>query len=274
MKTRTAAEQHIRSLFHYQPFDAVRLARIFTENTLYCSNPTDFNDPWDCRPFFSKAILNDAPSYDRIAHWFTQVERKHNHTLPEAEHLRREHILRTDRQFLEARIDELTVGMKEAIEKQYRVFCLSLHADSALMWAHYAQSHRGICLEFSVQNPIFCGALPVEYTTGYPEFDLADDGGDASIHALLTKSQDWSYENEFRLIVAAPGYDSPGLHPTTGNFLTLPMGVLRSVTVGCLMASEDRALVRALVKGTAAPVELLIAHRTADRYALEIRKDG
>jgi hypothetical protein len=63
MRTRTAAQQKISRLYHYQPFDATRLARIFTEGTIYCSNPRDFNDPWDCKPGMELTVLpeRDVP---------------------------------------------------------------------------------------------------------------------------------------------------------------------------------------------------------------------
>jgi hypothetical protein len=196
---------------------------------------------------------------------------KHNPSLPGEEHSRREHVLRTDKKFLEVRMDEFTAGMEDAIGTQYRVFCLTPHSDSPLMWAHYARSHSGICLEFSVENILMCGALPIEYLDRYPEFDPTDGDIDANLRPLLTKSKDWTYENKFRLIVAAPGYKSPGLPPTTNNFVELPPGTLKSVTTGCLMPHADRELMRALVKGARSQVKLLAAHRTPDRYALEIR---
>jgi hypothetical protein len=38
--------------------------------------------------------------------------------------------------------------MYEALCQSYRVYCLSEVCDSSLMWAHYADSHQGVCLEF------------------------------------------------------------------------------------------------------------------------------
>ena len=46
MKTKTAAALGIERLYHYQSFDKPeRLARVFTDGTLYFSRPRDFNDP-------------------------------------------------------------------------------------------------------------------------------------------------------------------------------------------------------------------------------------
>jgi Protein of unknown function (DUF2971) len=273
MKTKTAAEQQVRSLYHYQAFDdPTRLAQILTTGSIYCSNPKAFNDPWDCRPYFSKMRLDDPVEYRRAVQWFVRVGRKHYPLLPETEHARREQILLVDRARLEWMINQMTASMEQAAFSQYRVYCLSTHAAAPLMWSHYAASHRGLCLEFSVRNVIFCGALPVEYLDNYPELDLSNDDEDASLKTLLTKSSDWCYENEFRLIVAAPGYASPGVLPTNDNFLTLPPGALRSVIMGCLMPEKDREIVGSLARNASRAVGLSEAHRVPNHYALDIRE--
>jgi hypothetical protein len=271
LTTKTAAERRIRRLYHYQPFHADRFARIFTECTIYCSNPKDFNDPWDCRACFSKLLLNDAVEYERTVQWFLRIGLKHGSLISPEEHTRREQELRTNRKLLEWMIDEATARIGEAVNNQYRVYCLSTHGDVPLMWSHYANAHHGVCLEFSVENDLFCGALAIEYLERYPQLDLADDDKDAGLRALLTKSEHWRYENEFRLIAAAPGYTFPGLLATKDNFLQLPTGSLTAVIVGCLMQESDRDIVGALVNGASWPVALMEAHRVPDRYELELR---
>jgi hypothetical protein len=55
MKTKTAAELHVERLYHYQGFDRPeRLARIFTEGTIYFSKPGDFNDPLGLSAIFQQ----------------------------------------------------------------------------------------------------------------------------------------------------------------------------------------------------------------------------
>ena len=95
MNTKTAAEQRIRSLYHYQAFDDLgRLARILTDGAIYCSNPKDFNDPWDCRPCFSKKLLDEPVQYERVVQWFIGSGRRRDPSISDAEHFRRGQILR------------------------------------------------------------------------------------------------------------------------------------------------------------------------------------
>ena len=53
-----------------------------------------------------------------------------------------------------------------------------------------ANSHRGIWLEFSLNNKIFCAALRCEYTSVFPIMMLHDDSDEAALLSLLAKRDD------------------------------------------------------------------------------------
>jgi len=40
-----AAQRRLKQLYHWQRFDAGRLEAILRDNAIYCSRPSDFNDP-------------------------------------------------------------------------------------------------------------------------------------------------------------------------------------------------------------------------------------
>src|SRR5580698_1814969 len=62
---RIAAQAGFKSLYHYQDFkvdlklDVERVTDILRNHRIYCSNPADFNDPWDCKPFFDPDLTDD-----------------------------------------------------------------------------------------------------------------------------------------------------------------------------------------------------------------------
>ncbi len=64
-----AAQRHSRWLYHWQRFDAARLEVTLKDNTIYCSWPGDFNDPWDCRPFFNTEQLSDPEELQKHIDW-------------------------------------------------------------------------------------------------------------------------------------------------------------------------------------------------------------
>jgi hypothetical protein len=90
----------------------------------------------------------------------------------------------------------------------------------------------------------------------------------------VTKSADWSYEVEWRLVALERGFALSSLDPdlliTDNDFLTLPRGVLRSVTIGCLADDPSRVLIEGLVKIHAPDVLVRQATLASDRYELRI----
>jgi hypothetical protein len=88
---------------------------------------------------------------------------------------------------------------------------------------------------------------------------------------LLTKSDDWEYEREYRIIGLAEGVSRPiGLqHPLmlSGNFLRLSKGALQAVIAGC---EADHEKIRAIVQGINPSLTVKRAVRMRSKYRLEI----
>lgn len=92
--------------------------------------------------------------------------------------------------------------------------------NNELMWAHYADSHRGFCIEYDLD--ILCQHYPegfnviselnVEYQINRP--NISSDGNiDDILHKLFgIKSTAWEYENEYRIV-----FGSTGLKPVPKN---------------------------------------------------------
>jgi len=257
-------------LYHYQPFKPERLSPIIEGNTIYFSNPKDFNDPWDCRPCFDASILEDPVARERHIAFYMNADRKH-FPKPEAEHARREHALRNTPGFLEALIDKMT-GIDGSIFKRYRVYCLSAKPDCTLMWSHYAANHTGVCLEYdSTAQTTIATALQIDYRDQYPAMDLTDQGP-AVLLPLITKSSVWAYEAEYRLIAQerAEAASRGVTLLTDNNLLTLPDGTLRAVIAGCSMPPESRERLRAMIDGAGNKIMLREAKRIPNRYDLMI----
>lgn len=97
---------------------------------------------------------------------------------------------------------------KELNIKRDRIFmaCFSECKSSLLMWAHYANAHKGYCIGYKF-NDIFdlygINILPVTYTKDFLTIDNLEtfkDHHETFIKACKTKSLEWSYEKEWRLL--------------------------------------------------------------------------
>lgn len=91
------------------------------------------------------------------------------------------------------------------------VCCFSGDRKNALMWAHYADSHKGVCIGFStpVLHSTFAAHLfPVEYVKNFPKVDFMKDHDEAVTRIIMTKSEHWEYEKEYRLTSQRKGLHS------------------------------------------------------------------
>lgn len=267
---KSAIQAGVQLLFHYQPFDVSRIEHTLVQDRIYFSKPSAFNDPWDCRPAFSKRLLDDAKIYERHVEYFSDLGHRVLR-LPPEEVGRRARRLSEDRAFMLQQVDELTHGIQTAIEEKYRVYCLSTRNDSILMWGHYARNHTGVCFGFRTSTEAFCGALSVEYSPSYPAIDMTDDDEMLFVRqTLCTKAQDWSYENEFRL-VAKEG-ESEGFVTVEGGFLNVGTDALERVIVGCLMSPDNVDQVLRMARTRAKPVPVYRACRVAEFYNVSLEQ--
>jgi hypothetical protein len=114
-------------------------------------------------------------------------------------------------------------GSNEAfIEQQYRCFneyrsnigvcCFSESPKKILMWSHYANDHKGIVYEFTTD--LFSGSTSESFKGCRFKVDYAKDNKyellsyaltgklkeDQFVKGLLTKANEWKYEEEYRFI--------------------------------------------------------------------------
>lgn len=81
------------------------------------------------------------------------------------------------------------------------VSCFSRKNDSILMWSHYAENHSGFCIEFySNKTMNSLNPLDVNYIENFKKVNYYANKKDALYHMLYTKSLDWHYEQELRLV--------------------------------------------------------------------------
>lgn len=122
--------------------------------------------------------------------------------------------------------------LQKTIEN-FGVICFTETSHSILMWSHYSNCHRGMCLGFDIPNTDHAGVYKVEYSRNYPDLDFGNIWHkDGVMKILWTKSPDWSYEKEWRLITVE------------GNKLEDYKGRLSQVIFGCRTSDVDKEEIR------------------------------
>jgi len=83
--------------------------------------------------------------------------------------------------------------------------CFSEKNNSLLMWGHYANGHRGICVEYNtieLNRTSNKTIIPVDYSDKLPVFASADETSVIRffLQTIRTKCTDWDYEDEWRCV--------------------------------------------------------------------------
>ena len=236
--------------------------RILTENELYFSRPSAFNDPFDCLPVMSL----EAPDPEFLKYLIALYKRRMP-GMSRTERKANAKIVLKDRKRNHRSSDALATlqeGMQEATNSA-GVLSLAEHPDHVLMWAHYADSHRGICLRFraSSTTPFFGYAQRVHYQVERPAVNLINDSPHVqSEKALLTKADFWSYEREWRIVEHEKG---PGVQ-------RFPPELLDGLVLGARILKEDKERMLALAKDRSEPLQVFEARISATKFAVEIHE--
>lgn len=223
-------------LYKYRQVSALSLAALAKARAWY-SKPASLNDPndvaarWD-KDFSAKEILEDyvmkreagGPPMGIAAYIQKLLDSGKSH----------EHVLRKiDKMFMP--IDKKTqrealqdvLYYNEVLFSSMGVFSLSSEPDNQLMWAHYADSHRGFCLGFENHetNVLGQGGNPVDYVERMPKPSITsfsmDAGGDVVSLIAYTKSKQWAYEKEWRVLKQ----EGDKLYPYPGRLVEVIFGL-------------------------------------------------
>ena len=255
-------------LYHWQRFNRDHVTTLLRDNVIWFSNPMSFNDPWDCKPYFNSDFVNDPVEVEKHVQSYAAMTRRRLKDITEEVIAQRQEAFRNNPKFLAECVEKISEGMGPEIANRYRVYCLGPDVNNLLMWAHYAESHKGICLEFSTENEMMCAAQIVEYREEFPVLALYSENEDDHLVPLLTKSNVWTYESEYRLVAQERSNSTP--HDTLiadNNYVRLPKGALKSIIVGCQGPVED---VWKLVNEFAPDVRVRQAVRVPNKYAVSI----
>ena len=269
----TADELGGAPLYRYRAADTqerlARLRELIVDDVHYFSRPSEFNDPWDCKPIF--AALPATNSLDRIRRLQRANENLKRVGVPRA-HRRREKKRIVDELPRTARSAEMRKRGWEALD-EYLLLSLSIHRDQLLMWSHYAAAHNGVCLELPSTALPFSNAGMVRYERQLPTVDVVrGDLQELAQASLFTKADVWAYEDEYRLPVhrmpIVPS-DPYGMTFLGGQKYKLPRPGLTGLILGCALTADARETILRWARDRPRPPAVTQARRSEAEYRLD-----
>ena len=252
-----------KTLYQYRKIN-VNTLRSLIMDTVYMCNPKDFNDPYDS----DFSLLNQ-----KLAELRSEATGAFRHDTE------------SQRELYRRQREEISKASK--VLESYSVNCFTevepitqprkQSEKTVLMWSHYADGHKGICLAFGTgklgAGKYYDGWIsiyelkPIRYDGGSeaPSFSLDDiDDIKNSVQkhfneAMLSKAEFWAYEKEWRLIVDA------GPH----NFEYGPALELQAIYLGSKISRDDEKLIKEIVKGKGISVHNTVLDQKS--YAINIK---
>lgn len=269
-------------------------ANVFSDLTLRFTQAAAFNDPFEVVPYVAELLPQHAENQyfaqfdSAVPELYEESLRKvlaeHDLTLDEIDSFLAESgslasarklltppdLIAQAKDYLKlfsrAAVDAATPTFGRSFQEKFgeRFGILSLSADpsSLLMWAHYADCHRGFVLglraehEFLIRKDAVGAigrALPVEYAQSRPAITAYDPSIPIETHAnrlvrqiLLTKSVEWKYEREYRMVLPLDDQTSYPHHVTGHDchLFSVPPEAIAAVIFGARMTSEAKTAIR------------------------------
>lgn len=166
----------------YKYIDLKGATMLLSEGCFKFSRSKEFNDPFD--------LYDGQIDFKRFEFQNTQQFSRHDRRIL---HRGREKAAR--------------VAWKQQ-KSNFGISCFSKKYDDILMWSHYADKHKGVCLEFEInanrllEDEFFLFA--VEYTNEFSLLSHFDKDLNKSANHfqqyISTKALPWQYEEEIRIV--------------------------------------------------------------------------
>lgn len=141
----------------------------------------------------------------------------------------------------------IKTGLYKGFNENIGVLSLTEKPDNLLMWAHYAQNHKGFAIEFESDHEFFHQQLSpsdelryvrkVQYLDQRPNIRISTFEDATNIFS--TKSKDWEYEREWRIM--RPLQHADQVIPSTDGAIHLfsfPPDCITGILFGCRMSQE------------------------------------
>jgi hypothetical protein len=279
--------------YRYRTFSVMTLASL-CRDTLYFAHPGTFNDPLDCKPTIEcdsnieelrnlLTFLIQQRVSTEVHRTLKKVgirdERATAHANKSAQFKASDelasiayHATNPDHgiEVNAAEIWLIGQAIERELKKHYErgVCCFSTTYSNPLLWSHYGDQHKGICIGYSLertprpqpQKIVYGGSRFIKTSTLIQAFLDKDQKAmdDLDRDILLRKANGWKYEREWRLVGKQGMQDSPLL--------------LKEITFGLRCTTPViHSIVQAL-SGREKAIDFYEMHEVRGKYCLRRRR--
>jgi hypothetical protein len=213
-----------RFLYKYRPLNDFTNS-IISNSSFWFARADSFNDPFDCNLTEERKIkLSDFKKY------ITKLGFPDDVIINNVELAKRTPSI----------IRDQAIKSRTKTINSYGLLALSENFDSILMWSHYAENHTGLvlCLDLLEDPDFFISPLKVNYQKTYNPVNFFGRETDLDYvkKIIATKSKEWEYEQEIRIMKGSVGEHS------------FNKSLIKKVYFGCKCEPEEKLRIKNLFK--------------------------
>ncbi len=206
------------------------LLQSLISETLNLSSPSTFNDIFDC-PIIE--LMNNDDEVSKL------IRKAYLNSIKVACFVKNEKLPYTDKNGKDIRNEKKNKNDNEEYLNE-------------LMWAHYADSHKGICIKYKFPSNLTVSAIDKkDYVTYFKDVEYISNlekySNQNSINmndAFFAKGKSWEYENELRFLYCKPTSNE------NLNHISLPIpNCIEAVYFGVKCSDEDKQTIKNILKG-------------------------
>jgi hypothetical protein len=263
MSIKTAYSDKLTHLYNYQRYELKWLENLLRNGEIKFSSPKDFNDPWDCNFLYDNSpsqenftFLNGIAAHDKSINYVASPSKFEDWSI------------------ICGILNNLSQDLTKSVQEKYRVYCLTPLNTCHLMWAHYANNHKGVCIEFKVGIDCLGGAYRVSYSNKQPIGYIYKSDINQTVSFLTTKPKPWHYEQEYRVIAIEEDMintKQSGLIVTRNDFANIPTTSISAIVLGYRTSQKQEDDLRQLLKKLNVDVALRKASKVYGKYEIDIK---
>jgi hypothetical protein len=211
-----------------------RLRDIVVRSRIWLSSRLSFNDPFDTNARYE--VLNDESALRK--HFERMIQEREPNLLWKK---RKELVQKVSRAYgsLYQAMQQVSVVGHFRTTNDMGIFCTSRNPRQMLMWSHYGAQHAGVCLLFEPVKDleVWTRSIAMKYSKDRPRIVYGHpDYAEQQEEELLTKFDEWQYEEEFRLLT----------HGGANKYLKFSANSLFGIVLGAKISEASISVVQKL----------------------------
>lgn len=253
--------RHMYNYLRFEPTSPESMRNVSTmlvDSELYLTDPGKFNDPFE----FKNQVIVDPDLMRDLLHKMSDFSMQDMERTP----LQRQ--IAIEGALMQISADP-SGALKQALNtEKHGVHCFTPAAKNLLMWSHYGDSHRGICLQFTPSKDVatFISAQAVDYCDEFPHLHIPSIPREDTMAMIMRKGKVWEYEAERRIVML--GID--------GRLMSFAPEALTAVILGCRFPDPHVSQIKQMLHQRAErghpPVTLYRMAPRKNSYGLSARK--